>query len=312
MEKPFAGTLCLVNNNNPTEKIFIETDKSLNFKDDYTPIGVVVVPVHHNVYGNQMKATDGTEDMVPNDLVINKKEGAVGVMSLLAMSTSSRQMGQNTETNIRWYMLNEDAGMTKFDTVNIVSEARSNILSGKSSAPSLPSTPSTGTYNLSADGVAQYPTYSRVEFAPSPYLVDGSRNPIYYSREISAVNALSDFNGDVNTEYLLNKWGSRADAVDTCSRFKTLGTESGDWYLPACGELGYVVARLGEIKNAINVAINTWGNDVAALMYSNPSYWSSTQYSTQRARQITTSLNQVTSESMGLSCPVRAFIRICP
>jgi hypothetical protein len=54
-----------------------------------------------------------------------------------------------------------------------------------------------------------------------------------------------------------------------CSwRFHTPGTNKGDWYVPALGELGYMFARFG-VYNTITNAINEWaGKTIAWSLYS--------------------------------------------
>jgi hypothetical protein len=54
-----------------------------------------------------------------------------------------------------------------------------------------------------------------------------------------------------------------------CSwRFHTPGTNKGDWYVPALGELGYMFARFG-VYNTVTNAINEWaGKTIAWSLYS--------------------------------------------
>jgi hypothetical protein len=71
----------------------------------------------------------------------------------------------------------------------------------------------------------------------------------------------NDFNGKYNTSVLINlatrqtnwkdapiieNWGNEGyyPAACCCWLYRTEGTTQGDWYLPACGELGHVMSNL--------------------------------------------------------------------
>ena len=133
-------------------------------------------------------------------------------------------------------------------------------------------------------------------YAPSPYASDGTRNPLYRATSYSGGsinNALSYFDGRHQTDVILEARGDKdygswkptyntpADfpAVSVCDMYHTIGTNQGDWYLPSCAELGYIVARLKDINNAMAKV-----NGMQAL----PSYWawSSSEFSDSYARPV--------------------------
>ena len=133
-------------------------------------------------------------------------------------------------------------------------------------------------------------------YAPSPYAADGTPNPLYRATSYSGGsinNALSYFDGRHQTDVILEARGAKdysswkptynipADfpAVSVCDMYHTVGTSQGDWYLPSQAELGYVVARLNDINNAM-----TKVNGMQALL----SYWawSSSEYSDSLARYV--------------------------
>ena len=106
-------------------------------------------------------------------------------------------------------------------------------------------------------------------YAPSPYTKDGTPNPLYRATEYSGCsinNALSYFDGQSQSDVILaargdkdyKSWkpnsGTPSDypAASCCDMYHTVGTSQGDWYLPSQAELGYVVARLNTITNAIS------------------------------------------------------------
>ena len=104
---------------------------------------------------------------------------------------------------------------------------------------------------------------------PSPYLSNGSINPIFRS-EGTVGAALS---GREYTDILLNLSTAQADwktaetitnsyssnyypAACTTWRYSTVGTSQGDWYLPSIGELLYVPARAKQIQEALDAIGN--------------------------------------------------------
>ena len=129
--------------------------------------------------------------------------------------------------------------------------------------------------------------YNKTTFLPSPYMkVNGKEVlcPEYNS------GALSDFDGKGNTAILtklhtIEDWkmvdkitnrtsSNYSPAAVCCSRYKTEGTNSGDWYLPVIGELGFIMARFNEIQNSLH----TLGSNTALpLGVINSSYWSSSE-----------------------------------
>lgn len=133
-------------------------------------------------------------------------------------------------------------------------------------------------------------------YAPSPYASDGTPNPLYRATEYnggSINNALSYFDGRYQTDVILKVRGEKDYGTwkpewdDTtsflpatvCDMYHTVGTKQGDWYLPSIAELGYIVARLQHVNNALN---KTGG------IQSLPSslVWSSTMYDESSAWSI--------------------------
>lgn len=269
-------------------RIFVSPDELENFADTdtYTPIGVVVIPSSHDVYGT----------------------GKCAVMSALSMSLSNPTAGANTEQKMVWYSSMVSAGLTNYSVINTVTNATDNILDGTAAQAYLPSTNTNGNFTtMSADGVSKY---YKGTYAPSPYLADGSRNPNYHSNEKSKFNALSDFEGPENTSHLISKWREVAEAAYTCSQFKTDGTEQGDWYLPACGELGYMVSRFEEIQSALTAIRTVYGTSYASLLDTNNIYWSSSENSQSAARSLNTGNGSVTAYNKSITYYVRAFLRV--
>jgi len=84
----------------------------------------------------------------------------------------------------------------------------------------------------------------------SPFLEDGTLNSNYVDsawtyQGVQKLNGFADWNGFANTNAV-----NPADepAVDAVLNFETSGTVSGDWYVGALGEMGYVSSRLWAIE----------------------------------------------------------------
>lgn len=112
--------------------------------------------------------------------------------------------------------------------------------------------------------------------SPSPYLSNGRFNPAY-SLAFEGGNALSDFNGLFNTQSLVNE-GSTFYAAHACWNYKdiTNGRDGLQWYLPALGELGFLMPRF----QLINQSIQEVGGDPIENYgkYEGYIFWCSTEY----------------------------------
>lgn len=117
-------------------------------------------------------------------------------------------------------------------------------------------------------------------------------------------------------------------AACCCARFKTVGTYSfadmlnrntGDdtkeywkqnkvWYMPACGELGYILPNFSVNNVALNNIKSLYGSSVAVQLGSgNSYYWSSSEYSSGRARYVDKSIGFVDHSGKDYVNYVRAF-----
>lgn len=142
---------------------------------------------------------------------------------------------------------------------------------------------------------------------PSPYNADGTFNTTYSATSYSGGtinNALSDFNGKSNTTTLV-ALGADYKASVACSRYSTEGTSVGDWYLPAMGELAYIMPRFTTIQNSLTKL----GNRALALNgISN--YWSSTEYGSYNAYRLYAGDGDVYINYKDIGYYVRAFLSV--
>lgn len=104
-------------------------------------------------------------------------------------------------------------------------------------------------------------------------------------------------------EGIVNKTGEGyAPAACCCNVYKTLGTKSGDWYLPSCGELYSIYIN----KNIINsVRSQLLGNG-----YKDGEYWSSRECTAYTEYKVNLSDGTITYKSKGYALYILAFIAV--
>lgn len=242
-------------------------------RDTYEPIGIVVIPKSHNVYNNQ----------------------SVGIIGLRLINLWTPDTGGTDRTQIAFGGSGSMCGDGSVKYVNIYTDktTQTDITSlennGTSNAtyPFLPTQqlPTANIYlKCLCDEHSGYTENANTSgrLIPSPYLTDGSRNPDYYTNKATAYNMLGRFDGKEKTAEILKlattqrTWQTDdiiKDATDKNSfpvacatwRYHTLGTKQGDWYVPSCGEAGYLSVRrmyigytLETIKHFFDMDINLW------------------------------------------------------
>ena len=273
-----AGDVCVVDNNT-LDKYFIEPDtiESINF-DCYTPIGVVVVPASHTDDGTARVISLASMDY--NNPEVGRTDGHVGIawggyssdISTLPNLTRAPSIGNSPTELTGEQTLKEWLGLN---------------------APEMSSDYYDNEYRNPYDTATCYGR--SYQCVPSPYLNDGSKNLIYHSTDNTG-NAYADMDGKGNTEKILavdnasdTSWQTASTIINTgytetihpaaqcCWRYHTVGTNQGDWYLPAGGELGYLASRWKAIDTSINKIISS-GFEALAFPVVNY-WWSSTEYS---------------------------------
>lgn len=257
-----AGDICFYDKVNQT-KVFVRGRfrKSDFPLDLYTPIGVVFVPGIHNVYGANTCCILSLPDM--NCTTPNI--GSVNTQSICF----GPQITQSTPT---------------YNVVGIYNADHTALSTA-------------GFGYLSKNGFYNYQN----THIPDPYNSDMSRNPDYYSKAISAYNAMADFNGKNNSNMILGIRGvknyhtwtpvyntaAHYPAVSCCDMFYTEGTAQGQWYLPAAGEWGYIMSKWNVIRKSITLLNKVYKN-IAAQLADNTSYWTSSQHNAKNNRYVHT------------------------
>lgn len=268
-----------------------------------TPIGIVVVPGTHNVY----------------------RDGSCGVMSLKEMNYSTPDTGSTSYQYIYWGHLGNDiSNLPNLNKVPTGNQANG-LPTTQTSYAYLPSDEFSGTQCLHDTDAY----YSNSPYIPSPYLTDGSRNPGYYqtTSPSSSSNALADFDGKGNSEILQglataqsnwrtastitnNSGDNYLPAACCCWRYHTEGTQQGDWYLPTCGELGYMIPNLKKINEAITKMRNAYGSSVGVTLNTSDGYWSSSEYNSYLAYGVYTYGGYVYGTGKQGFNYVRAWLRV--
>ena len=232
-----------------------------------TPIGVVVIP----------------EGFAP--------DGKARLISLKGVDINGNQ--SDSQVSMKWGPVGTDTSLTNYDRVPTTDNAGSTS-TGSDSIGHLPSNIFAWSQSY-VDPEAKY--YSSSFLSPSPYLGDGP-NPEYYKTISGYNNALSDFNGLSNTRTLFYL-GSKYQAARACWNYKD-GASNLQWYLPAMGELGYLMPRF----NLINESLTTVGGVAVDGDYL---FWSSSEYSSYYAYSLNAYDGYVSYDNKDYDSCVRPF-----
>ena len=309
-------------------------------KANLTAVGVVVVPADY---------TPDNTTRVMSLKNMSCKTPATGSAEVLQSGLASDQY--DAALNMRWGANGDIPGITNTPTVNAV-----NPLTGEFLATTdwmrIPSEylwrsqgytdPITGYkyYYGPDDATPENDTSagkwindpsagSYKRFGPYPLLKDGSKNELWFAEGM----ATNDFGGRANTNAILANtsvdWKSPAtfdnlktDAgyyppVFCCSRYATKGTTAGDWYLPAQGELSFLIAKFASINNTLQTLETLLPGDSIRLSTNTSTYghwlWSSSLHNSTNARYCNLDRGYVYYDSrstVNTSNRVRAFMAL--
>ena len=286
IESSSAADICIVDNGG-NKYIVDGTTYSTDIfpAEQYTPIGVVVVPASHTDDGTARVMSLASMDY--NNPDNGKTDGHVGIawggygsdISTLPNLTQAPSIGDSPTELTGEQTLKEWLGLN---------------------TPEMSSDYYDNEYRNPYDTATCYGR--SYQCVPSPYLNDGSKNEIYHSTDNTG-NAYADMDGKGNTEKILavdngvsTDWQTASTIVNNtststntqphtaaqcCWRYHTIGTQQGDWYLPAGGELGYLASRWKAINTSINKIISS-GFEALSLPVGR-GWWSSAEYSSGRA-----------------------------
>lgn len=243
-----AGDICFYDLQN-NQKIIVAFDqykKSQYPIGRYYPLGVVVVPSSHDVYGS----------------------GECGVMSLNWMTPLDYKQGGEQYTML-WS--NDDYYVAfRYDGVPLLPDLTSNTFDNYKYYIGVGLVPYQGGSLIPTgdmmDKQSGYMVISgRDWYIPSPYLSDGSKNAAFHQVSFqnngqSRLNVLADYNGKEHTlEVVHNTVLDRFLPFKCCYNYSPIGTEIGDWYVPTIGELCYMMPKFRDIQTTINTIIQDYG-----------------------------------------------------
>lgn len=315
--------------------------------DIWEPIGIVVIPGDHGVLKDGTGTINqcGVMSIVP--MSYNTPEVGATTEGLMYWGGYGPEMGLGDDITGKSDGLNRydsiNDGLKNYNRVACdTSASNTSTRLSDTNLTYLPRQGSIGgrpTWHSNASN-------SGSGYTPSPYknsdLMSGAYNEAYGTTEFdgSNHNPLADFKGVVNTKIITDlstlglgeDWKTSSSIVNSyyipyypaaccCARFHTTGTKAfkdcldeelrngtGFWYLPACGELGYIVPRLYDINDIIDKLNKTYGIGVQLNIYAN--YWSSSENSSSSTWLINTNLGYVGTNYKKAGMYVRAFMRL--
>lgn len=283
----------------------------------WEPIGLVVIPGQHGVL------KDGSG-----------RVSQCGVMSLVPMDYTTPETGGVDKTAICWgnhrYDISgQSDGLRRYDSVT---DGFKNILINQQ-------------YVVKQSEVGDVATSSN-STAKTPYKHDNKNSGRYnedYSASTAFGNPFAEFRGIVNTKILTDlsvnqqDWRTASTIVNAydsgcypaaccCARFHTLGTKAfidctneelrngtRFWYMPAMGELGYIMPRWADINDTISKLQEVYGSDektIGAPLVSTDYYWSSTEYAMTDSFYLRANNGYVDDLFKYFEGSVRAFMRL--
>ena len=156
------------------------------------------------------------------------------------------------------------------------------------------------------DSVTKFAFNDNAHHIPSPFMNNGAFNEnystLFTTGGTTIDNALSDFDGFRNTQILIND--TDVVAAKHCAIFNP-GYGQGKWYLPAVGELGFIISRF----EVINSKLSELGSSGVQLA-NGSGYWSSTEYDASKAWHVDTSSGSVRANNKDDINYVRAFLAL--
>ena len=331
----------IVCSNGTTRKYLTASDYlSTGAPSGFTPIGVVVIPKSHTA--------DGKGRMISLDFMsVADPDNGTSVYDFNTASASDLNIywgDRNVDTDIPNLPLpcigvsndiaNLPSQQTLVETVDfgLIAENISVVADGSETGMTTEMKCVYGKnpydtetqWGYLTDGGTDNPNAPLI---PSPYLSNGSINPIFRS-EGTVGAALS---GREYTDILLNLSTAQADwktaetitnsynsnyypAACTTWRYSTVGTSQGDWYLPSIGELLYLPARAKQIQEALDaignvLKFNGEENMVGASFrdMSLLGAWSSSEFSGSNARYLDAGAGGAGFNGKSGGSPVVAF-----
>lgn len=197
---------------------YVFTNEINDYIEKLTPlIGLEIIPVEHNVYGNQQ----------------------AGVVAPELISGTM----WNDVTDWTW--------MTDRGKIVYSSTSNKSANNGYDGDVILPTTYEASGFTRAAVNSNEHydTTRSTNRFGPSPYASNGSQNSMYITNPSS--NALAWFNGEEQTNIIWDNLGEESEVVKKVKDYQISNIDG--WFIPSAGEIGYLVARMQEYKDIVEI-----------------------------------------------------------
>ena len=98
-----------------------------------------------------------------------------------------------------------------------------------------------------------------------------------------------------------------APAACCCARYHTIGTQAGDWYLGACGEMSMITVLKPQINNKLTQIATQYPNNCIRSL-SNDYYWTSTEYGNNSIYSVNTNTGLINYIPKGSNIYVVAIL----
>lgn len=281
----------------------------------YHPISSLAVGTY--LYNNGTTGTTANSNVVgvcviPDGLLPDRKARFMSVKAITTASTA----GSTSENGIIWSRNNSRTVLPQYTEVPCVglnedegTGVITNQVEHSNGNGYMPSDSENGNFTALTnpyDSVTMFAYNDSDHHIPSPFMNNGAFNENYSTLFTTGGtvinNALSDFDGFRNTQILIKD----ADVVAAkhCAIFNP-GYREGEWYLPAVGELGFIMPRFKEINSKL-LALGPSGVQLNGNIY----YWSSTEYDEGGAWNVRTNRGHVNGHYKGNGYCVRAFLAL--
>ena len=276
-------------NTPPVRYLYSDLTVNAVYDSGKTVIGLEIIPAEH------------TPDGVPRYMALTQVGNVNG-----SSGDTDLQWSNNTTTTLLTKQYTQVPTITSgsVETVNY------GTFQGMKNYGYLPSTNENGNFSglTNTRGERYYTSVDKNNLAPSLYGNSGERNPL--CNISSSTNVLMDFSGYENTQALLDAaTGSitvpAATAAQNYASKNGLNAYGVQSYLPAAGELAYIVPNFRRIQ-----AVLTSLGSKAATLPGFIHFWSSSERSARYGWGVYTFSGYVYYDSKTYSYYVRPFLKI--
>lgn len=274
----------------------------------YIPVGIVVIPANISY-----ELFDDNDD----------RKGKPIIMSLKYMDYDNPDNGGDP-ISIYFGGYQSDLSLNDFKSkARILNTNDEEVVTTNTQGTKLPSTKFASTECLAAPETY----YQGTPYHPSPVKYNKeNRKWVLNPQFKNAPDTCSclDVNGKINTAIILenvtvNGWKTADTIINSytsgnypiaccCWRYHIEGVDNqGDWYLPSCGELCFIMPFFLQHQDALKKIIEVYDASSAVLLKVNSNHASSSEYDEYSICRVYTMNGLVEISSKGTGCSARAF-----